>query len=264
MENIDLIQTFNKLLHSYCASAGEAIESDEYVVYRSSDFSKYYGVNFITLKKPLSLVRAMELFREYFDPTQFHHMAFACPSSSDNREFVSDAISLGFDVERCSTMWRPLEATLKTSSSNLVWLEPREKEDIVRQAFAAVSVKDGLVGCVTEALDLFEWKADILERLGGGFVALTAHDRFELLCVTSYFAISSRAMVQDLVTVPGFRRQGYASTLICEFCLAARRRLGVETIFTESDLDSGSLPLFERTGFKSFGETLFLVRRERL
>ena len=219
MTHSDIERLILTASEKYSSVHGTVIREEDYSVFRSDTFRRYYGVNYIRLIGGMSFKAAITLFRKYFDHTLWPHIAFSVETDYARSSFLSDCESAGFSVENTVALGLPngsCKAGIKRDAKLRVMFPAETAE--VEELYSSVNCADTPAISQSEAAMLFGWKREYIDSLGGGYAAIyeSAQTRIPK-CALSYYPADDSIVITDLLTRPEWRRKGFAQALIRYF-----------------------------------------------
>lgn len=244
-------------------------EHEDFDVFRSLRFPNFYGGNGIRVH-PAAAVRPIERwverFQKHFSPLQYRHVTilFSGEAWLSSSGAAAEAMALGLGVYKESFM-AVRSATLATNA-------------LARASDAPVllSTEDAAAGLYQLHLDesrdedWFEGEEDFRKLFdktlaiahGTGtrwFVVPSPESAGRYIASVGFFHFQGVCRLQEVMTAPGFRRRGLASTLVAAVGADASAA-GMQVTALLADPDNEAHRLYSRLGFTDLALDITLMR----
>jgi ribosomal protein S18 acetylase RimI-like enzyme len=257
--NLDVaLATERRLLEPICVF----VEKEEFLVYRSERFPRYYGANGLELRVAKGALQDWEdKFRREFDPRRYRHVTLRFHEDPEFAPLVREATSSGYHVSHDAYLVAtrllnegqpPHNLRLVIIDEEAAWSQLRHFEDRLGRE------QDWYDGEASSDR-LFAKTRYVSEAVGIRWIALVDNVG-EIHSKLGLFAHGDVCRLQDVATAPEDRRRGLATYLL----RVALRHAFVEWHATGlvvcAARDYHAIDLYRKLGFAELGGVVTLMR----
>lgn len=250
----------------FAAFDGEVTDHGDHLSIRTPANPTFYWGNFLLYDAPpregdLEKWRAA-FAREIGEPPRYEHQSFGWDTTADDRGVIEPFLSQGFRIQRnrVLTARRPqppphaaADVEVRPLSSNQEWAQVVENQVRCRD--------EGYTEAGTRLFSqrqVIRYRAMIADGMGLWYGAFKG-DR--LVADLGIFQKDRLGRFQSVETLPEFRKQGIAGTLISGAAEDAFTRHGLETLVIVSEADTPADRLYLNCGFQATEHQMGAIKR---
>lgn len=255
----DLIKSERKILESVCHFE----DKGHYEVFYSPEYPNYYAGNGLIIKSHSPKVMLddwISIFREFFPQELYKHMTIVFVEEAIEQEKLAQARESGFFVFTESFWARPYcKPEIRDANITPELLSfPNDRELLFRLHLEDSINEDWFEG-VDEFEKLFDKTMTVTNRVGIKWIGLKSSNENEcLMAALGFFEKDNSVRLQEVITMPKYRRKGYASLLINSIPLFTKYSEKGTVLMTEK-YGEGEM-LYKSLGFSYIGESITVMK----
>ncbi len=234
-----------------------------YTVYQSERYPRFCGGNGIEIDDPRdrSLADWEELFVRYFQAGQYEHKTFTYPDAPPFARITEEARAGGYHVT--SDIFLALDHTRLCRGVPEGYEVGQVRDE---GGYARIMAGLEIAFCGEDwytpgaAARLFTKTRHVSDDTGMEWWYLRPRDKEDFAAWLAIFCHQGVGRVEDVATLPSYRRRGLAGALVSFAVRRLLENMGAKVVALDADEDYHAIELYRKLGFAEVGRRVALMK----
>lgn len=257
----EIKSTEKRLLDSICTFS----YYKDYSIYQSKDFPNFYAGNGVEIiyNRERTLRDWELIFREYFNPDVSKHYTFTFEINKHTKPLILEAKKKKYDIEieaymACNTF----NFAIPLTNDHYGIKEIKTKNDWMAYElfFDEVSKENDWYDPINGTKELFAKTRKTTQELGIQWFCIYSKFDNEILGTLGIFKNERIFRLQNIMVHPNHRRKKLATYLLSYIINLVLKAHDADGLVLITSKDYHAIDLYEKLGFKKFGEFASLMK----